>query len=174
MISLNNYINESLLDDLEDLEKNSDNVIEKELLEKFLDKNYRIDGKYTIKNGVVDVKGSVTVKNRDLTELTNGLFVFGNIDDSFYCYSCEKLKSLKGAPKEVGKNFYCYECDNLKTLEGSPVSVGRSFYCSYCKSLTSLKGAPKKVGIDFHCGNCGVKFTEEQVSAVSNAKYIVV
>ena len=62
MKTLNEYINESLLDDLEDLEKDSDKSLNIEI-EKFLKENYRINGQYTIKDGVVDVDGTVTVKN---------------------------------------------------------------------------------------------------------------
>ena len=40
MISLNKYITESLLDDLEDLENDSDNAIKNTLIEKFLNENY--------------------------------------------------------------------------------------------------------------------------------------
>ena len=67
---------------------------------------------------------------------------------SFSCNNCRLLKSLEGAPKEVGKNFNCYKCINL----------------------SSLKDAPKNVGGDFRCRGCATNFTEEQVKRYSNIK----
>ena len=239
MKTLNEYINESLLDDLEDLEKDSDDSIERSLIEKFLKENYNIHGEYTIKDGIVDVNGSVIIKNRKINNLTNGTFVFGKIYKYFDCSGCDKLKSLEGAPKEVGLAFTCHNCKSLtslkgapekvggrficsncsqlKSIEGAPKKVGGSFECNKCENLTSLEGAPEKVGgsfecigcvkltslkgapnkVDyifscsnctsltslegapkhvrncFRCRECGIKFTKEQVAAVSDAKYII-
>jgi hypothetical protein len=185
----------SILDKFDDLATASDNAIENVLIEKFLKENYRIIGYYTINNGIVDIKGSITVKNKKLTELTNGLFEFGSIYYYFDCFNCTSLTSLKGAPKEVGGPFICSGCISLTSLKGAPEEVGGNFDCSGCTSLTSLKGAPKEVSLDFFCShcnsltslegapkkvhgwfgckNCGIKFTKEQVVAVSDAKHIV-
>jgi transcription elongation factor Elf1 len=154
MKTLNEYINESLLDNLENLEKDSDNVIEKELIEKFLKKSYNITGQYTINNGIVDVNGSVNVTNKKLTELTNRMFVFGKIYNYFDCSICNQLKTLEGAPEEVGGNFICIHCTQLKTLKGAPKKVGGGFTCGNCNSLKSLEGAPKEVGGTFDCSCC--------------------
>ena len=73
---------------------------------------------------------------------------FGKITGDFNC-SDLGLKSLKGAPQEVGRNFNC-SWNKLTSLEGAPTEVGGSFSCSG-NQLTSLKGAPQKVGGGFWC-----------------------
>ena len=57
MNTLKSYISESLLD--------IDNVDSSDALtEEFLEENYKIDGSYTIKGGVVDIKGNIIVTNK--------------------------------------------------------------------------------------------------------------
>ena len=72
------------------------------------------------------------------------------VGKSFWCFR-NKLTSLKGAPKEVGGFFNC-SSNQLTSLEGAPKKVGGEFNCSY-NQLTSLEGAPKKVGGGFYCYN---------------------
>ena len=117
-------LKESIFSDVEDI-VNSDSA----LIEQFINDNYEIDGtyiiegSYTIKDGVVDVKGSVGVKNVDIKSLTNGTFRFGTVVGDFYCVHCHNLKSLEGGPEKVGKNFNCVGCDGFKSLEGVPKEV---------------------------------------------------
>ena len=75
---------------------------------------------------------------------------FGKVTGNFDC-SIIGLKSLKGAPKEVGGCFSCYK-NQLTSLKGAPQTVGGTFWCRDNK-LTSLKGAPQKVGGNFSCSN---------------------
>ena len=70
--------------------------------------------------GLIDVQGRFWCNDMNLHNF-KGLR-FGEVSVSFYC-SNNKLKTLKGSPREVGENFHC---------EGNP--------------LISLKGAPSKVG----------------------------
>lgn len=94
---------------------------------------------------------------------------FGVIKGGFNC-SDLGLKSLKGAPQEVGGGFDCslnnltslkgtpqilrgwFDChsNNLISLEGAPKTIETWFDCSYNK-LTSLEGAPQEVGGNFRC-----------------------
>ena len=96
---------------------------------------------------------------------------FGKITGNFDCSSLG-LKSLKGAPTEVGGSFDC-PYNQLTSLKGAPKKVGGSFECQgnwltslkgapqkidggfWCSGnlLTSLEGAPKKVGGSFNCMN---------------------
>ena len=69
---------ESLLDDEEDLVDNNDVIIEQ-----FLNDNYNIRGSYSIKNNIVDINGSIELLNTDLEYLTNGLFNFGKVTNTF-------------------------------------------------------------------------------------------
>ena len=143
-------LKESIFSDVEDI-VSSDTVI----IEQFLKDNYEIRVTYNInKDRTVDVKGHVKVKNKKIESLTRGLFRFGTVDGDSLCTSCPNLKSLKGAPKEVGEEFHCGWCRSLKNLEGAPEKVGGDFDCSVCAKLTSLEGAPDKVGKYFYCGNC--------------------
>ena len=200
MIDLKQYIKESLLDDEEELGSNIINKI-KSSIENFLKENYsptcvskckildepNEEGKY-----VVDCNGDLIVTNRGISALTNEYFVFGKVKRNFYCNGCRYLKSLEGAPKEVGKICSCSNCYSLTSLEGAPEKVGGSFKCnncllltslegapeeikedfecSHCRSLTSLKGAPKKVDGNFDCSYCGKQFTKEDVLKASKVK----
>ena len=178
MVNLSKYIKESLLDD-EDIVFNDDNI--KPEIKKFIEDNYRCV-QFTISNKpnkdgkfVVDGK-TVQVINKNITSLTNNLFIWGKVkgefncskcdsltslegapektDGRFSCNSCNSLTSLKGAPKKVNGRFDCSYCHSLETLEGAPEKLSESFFCSYCNSLTSLEGAPKEVGESFFCSCC--------------------
>ena len=73
---------------------------------------------------------------------------FGKITGNFDCSSLG-LKSLKGAPTEVGGSFDC-PYNQLTSLKGAPKKVGGSFECQG-NWLTSLKGAPQKIDGGFWC-----------------------
>ena len=84
-----------------------------------------------------------------LSEDKDGFIInFGKVTGNFDC-SIIGLKSLKGAPQEVGGSFDC-SWNYLISLEGAPQKVGRNFKCSE-NQLTSLEGAPQKIGGDFSC-----------------------
>ena len=189
-----------ILESIFDIDNNIDNVDEsvKYQIKQFIEDNYNkcdfFISKDTNEYGKYEVAcaGSVSVKNKKITSLTNGLFIWDVVDSTFDCNDCELLKSLDGAPKsvnggfccsnckslktlegapeKVGGYFSCSNCKSLKTLEGAPKEVGWNFSCSGCNSLTSLKGAPEKVGGDFYSLYCGKQFTEEDVKKVSNVK----
>ena len=73
---------------------------------------------------------------------------FGKITGDFICINLG-LKSLKGAPQEVGGWFDCSYTE-LTSLEGAPIKVGGDFDCSN-NQLTSLEEAPQTVEGDFEC-----------------------
>lgn len=148
------YINESLLDDEEELATNDE-----QLIISYLTRCYQINGKtpkesnYRIENGEVIVNGNLRVIDKSIEHLTNGLFKFKYVNGSFDCMLCENLKSLEGAPQYVRSSFTCEGCKNLKSLEGGPQYVGMKptnmsqwhmpVYECGGTSITSLKGAPK-------------------------------
>ncbi len=115
----------------------------------------------------ITVGGNFFCFNNNLTSLQGAPKSVGR---DFYC-GRNKLTSLDGAPSSVGGSFYC-SGNNLTSLEGGPVKVGVDFYCSF-NNLKSLTGAPETVGGDFHCYQNSVKFTEDQVRAVSDVKGMV-
>ena len=95
------------------------------------------------------------LKKNDLSILVSedkdGFIInFGKITRDFNCCGLG-LKSLKGAPQEVGINFNC-SWNKLTSLEGAPIKVGGWFDCPW-NELTSLKGAPQEVGEGFNCVN---------------------
>ena len=84
-----------------------------------------------------------------LSEDKDGFIInFGKVTGNFDC-SIIGLKSLKGAPQEVGGSFDC-SWNYLISLEGAPHTVGGDFNCSI-NQLTSLEGAPHTVGGGFNC-----------------------
>ena len=156
MRSIKNYIetslNESLLDD-DDIFYDPEN--DKKEIEKWIRNNYNIKDKLTISDDlVVDCSGTVTIKNRNIESLTNGLFRWGKVSGSFYCSYCDNLTSLEGAPEEVGGDFNCVYCGKLTSLDGAPKKVGKGFWCNYCTELKSLEGAPEKVNGILCCFGC--------------------
>ena len=86
-----------------------------------------------------------------ISEDKDGFIInFGKITGHLDCYNLG-LKSLKGAPTEVGGWFNCSN-NQLTSLEGAPKIVGGDFWCT-SNQLTSLEGAPQTVSKDFWCHN---------------------
>ena len=112
------------------------------LCSKFNITNYTINGDHTI-----DVLGSVRISTRKLSKIP---LKFNIVSIDFDC-DTNKLTTLEGAPKKVGRNFCC-ALNQLTTLKGSPEKVGGYFSCTFNK-LTTLEGGPKKVGGNFYCTN---------------------
>ena len=123
MKTLKEYITEGILD----IEDNINIDMTEDAVECFLRNNYKILSSYTIKitkdGFIVDVKGSLMVKNKDITSLTNGVFEFGSVGGDFFCSYCTKLTSLEGAPQKVGGHFCCNDC-KLNTFYISDSTTG--------------------------------------------------
>ena len=129
-----------------------------------------IKGYHINEDLTVDVEGDVNIKKKDLSFIP---IQFGVVMGDFDC-SANKLKSLKGCPKEVEGDFSCsfnklyslengpsklgedadYFCDNNKllTLNGSPKKINGSFYC-YHNKLSTLEYSPAYIGLDFDCSH---------------------
>lgn len=156
---LKEYVKESLLDDEDILIKDTGEDAIKVVINKFIYQTYGIFTDYKIRKKevkgklVLDSGSMLRVKDKNITSLTNGLFVWGEVM-GFDCSGCNSLKSLEGAPMKVNKYFDCSDCALLTSLEGGPKEVKSDFDCSHCKSLKSLKGAPEKVVLDFSCDSC--------------------
>jgi hypothetical protein len=109
-------------------------------------KKYGIEN-YTINSdGTVDVDGDVLLLERNLSKLP---LKFGTVSGHFHCEH-NKLTTLEGSPKEVGKSFFC-EYNNLDNLNMCPQIVRGEFVC-HSNKLTSIVGAPREV-LGFHCSN---------------------
>ena len=155
MKNLQEYINESLLDGFDNIDK-SINI--KLIIKKWILENIHLIYKLKIsddpnKDGKYEVSADAVVSDKSLKFLTNNMFIWKKVG-SFNCSCCDSLKSLEGAPETVENNFDCSNCDSLTSLKGAPREVGHDFNCSCCDNLTSLKGAPREVGHDFDCSYC--------------------
>ena len=144
MKTLYTYINESLLDDEDQIMHDFEDRV-KSSISKFIEENFDRASKCTIsekpnRDGkyVVDCSAPTEIRKRSLTSLTNGHFVWGKVGGDFNCSYCNSLESLEGAPKEVKRNFDCRCCDSLKSLKGAPKKIGGKFDYSGCESLTSI------------------------------------
>ena len=102
--------------------------------------------------GLVDVEGHFQCYGRDLKDF-NGVR-FGKVTGSFVYFN-NLLRSLEGAPQEVGGSFSCSN-NSLQSLEGAPETVGGDFGC-FSNSLQSLEGAPQTVGGSFSSDNVNVQ-----------------
>ncbi len=121
----------------------------KELTEEqkdFLTKNTLGTWSLNPTTGLVDVKGDFHCSGEELEDFKG--VKFGKVTGYFNCDD-NKLTSLAGGPKEVGKSFWC-SYNKLTSLEGAPQKVGGNFAC-VANKLTSLAGAPQEVGGDFSC-----------------------
>lgn len=92
----------------------------------------------------VNIKGSVNLRD---TKMKRFPVQFGVVEGDFVCAKL-KLKSLKGAPREVEKGFDCSH-NQLTSLIGGPQKVGDKFMCAY-NQLTTLEGGPLEVG-GYYC-----------------------
>jgi len=120
--------------------------LNKEQIE-FLNKYTRGTWTFNEETGLVDIEGDFYCSDKSLTDFKG--VKFGVVSNDFDCQN-NKLKSLKGAPQEVGRYFSCHN-NKLTSLEGAP-EVGWHFCCSDNK-LTSLEGAPQEVRGYFDCSN---------------------
>ena len=162
MKNLKNYVKDCIVESIWDIEDNveDDNnefIIDK--IKQFIKDNYEtVDLKFLTfvfnekkDKYVVNSDQHVRLKSNSDT-LTNEVFEWGTVSGSFGCSYC-LIKTLEGAPREVGGDFNCSGC-HITTLKGAPKVVKWYFYCENCTKLKSLKGAPEYVGADFYCHDC--------------------
>ena len=86
-----------------------------------------INGKYVIdeKTLTINSPDGISIINKNLVEFPSYIR-FGTVKKGFYCANCTSLKSLVGAPEEVGGDFYCNDCSSLKSIKGiSPNIKGK-------------------------------------------------
>jgi hypothetical protein len=93
---------------------------------------------------------------------------FSSVEGDFSCNN-NHLKTLEGAPIEVGGGFNCTN-NHLKTLEGAPIEVGGGFNCNN-NHLKTLEGAPREVGGHFLCNNNHLKTLEGAPREVGGVFY---
>jgi hypothetical protein len=152
MKQLIDYINESILNDIDDTM--NDNISD-ELIINWIKENWRVEGELNVKfdgeKYVVDCNGNLQPRTG---KITNGLFVWGNVMGNFIFNvldtDIQKVKSLKdiGLPQFVSGILNLHSFTNVTNLEGLPDNVG-SLNISGFKKLSSLKGCPTNVKNNF-------------------------
>ena len=158
---INETINESVLSDIEDTLSVSDDDLAVELITNWINDNWRVDGKLTIKfegnTRVVDCSGNVRYPKTG--KITNDMFVWGNVMGDFVFNALDtdtnKVKTFigLGLPRFVGGTLNLHSFTNVTNLEGLPDNVG-SLHISGFKKLASLKGCPINVDNRFTITLC--------------------
>lgn len=154
MKSLKNYIRNYVIESIWDIDNNIEDNNEEFAIRNFIDTNYEYADELKIftKSGVyyVDCHDDVIVRNKKLTSLTGGLFKWGYVGGDFDCSNC-LIETLEGAPEEVDRGIDCSDCEKLTSLKGAPKSV-QTFDCSGT-SIKTLAYAPLST-LEFYCNNC--------------------
>ena len=158
---INETINESVLSDIENTLSVSDDDLAAELITNWINDNWRVDGKLTIKfegnTRVVDCSGNVRYPKTG--KITNDMFVWGNVMGDFVFNALDtdtnKVKTFigLGLPRFVGGTLNLHSFTNVTNLEGFPDNVG-SLHISGFKKLASLKGCPINVDNRFTITLC--------------------
>lgn len=74
---------------------------------------------------IVSYGGNVSVKDKNISSLTSGIFKWQHIGGNFDCSGCKNLTSLEGGPLYCDKDFICNNCGKKFTkLEVKKVCVG--------------------------------------------------
>ena len=163
MKSIYDIINESILDDIDDIMNVTDNIISKGWFEE------NATGKFKAKiskKGITKITGDVIIKGYE-----GETFPDINIDEfngSLTIEKCPNLVSMEGLFKsypyfyKICGNLIINNCPKLtklacpRTVEGNFQLVGNS-------SLKSLEGAPEMVTDEVYIMKNGKKFTEDQI-----------
>lgn len=158
---INELTNESVLSDIENTLSVSDDDLAAELITNWINDNWRVDGKLTIKfegnTRVVDCSGNVRYPKTG--KITNDMFVWGNVMGDFVFNALDtdtnKVKTFigLGLPRFVGGTLNLHSFTNVTNLEGLPDNVG-SLHISGFKKLASLKGCPINVDNRFTITLC--------------------
>ena len=142
-----------------DVDNNVDDV-DVTVIEKFLSENYgpgftisdrpNKDGKYE-----VTYRWGVALKNRNIKSLTNGMFVFTEINGDFEIKNADQIEDLTGSPNIVRGCLAVYNCKNLKSLKGISECVGK-LYIDTCPKLKSIDYIPETIYgmVDYHSSEC--------------------
>lgn len=107
-------------------------------------KEYNITSYIINKDLTIDVYANVRFYKFEGEEFPE-FIQFGKCEGSFAMSYCEKLKSLRGCPREVQCSFACIACPKLKSLKYCPEICRGGFRMSSCP-ITSMEHAPKYIG----------------------------
>ena len=101
-----------------------------------------MDGKVLISS-----KGNVKRKT-ELTEVTNGGFLFDKINGHFDIHGLRNLTSLYGCPSYVKGDFKMGDCPYVCNFQFAPKEIGGWLIAKNCISITSVSDVPLADGYD--------------------------
>ena len=161
MITLYDFVMESILDDEDDLMNQTDNAVSKEWFDEYATGDFKVK---ISKKGITKVTGNLIIKGYDGETFPNI-----NIDEfngSLTIEKCPNLVSTEGLFKQyfhklIG-NLTINNCPKLTKLS-CPFSIEGNFYLTGNSSLKSLEGAPTMVYGEVYIMKNGKKFNEEQI-----------
>lgn len=114
-----------------------------------------------------------------LNSINNGKFTKDGtnlrITHDFSC-DCDNLKTLKGAPAEVGGYFSC-NANSLTSLEGAPSSIGGTLFCNDIEKMKSLKDIHKhilKIGGGAHFRDVPIKMNILGLLKIKGLQYVII
>lgn len=161
MKSIYDYINESILDDMDDLMNQTDNTVSKGWFDEYATGNFKVK---ILKSGTTKVTGDVIIRGYD-----GETFPTINIDEftgSLKIERCPNLISTEGLFKDyfyqIRGDLVISNCPKLVKLS-CPISVEGNFQLVGNSSLKSLEGAPEMVNGEVYVMKNGKKFNEEQI-----------
>lgn len=171
MKALNNYIKESILDDIDvQIDRTDFNIVKEHICKRIrnlysktkisadystakyhpiypedliISEKPNSNGKYPVK---MKTSMSIAAWLGTATEpetLEDDLYELELVKGDFVIFNGRKLKSLKGAPKQVNGELVITNNNSIQSLEGVPAKVKRAVDISKCNGLTSLEGIEK-------------------------------
>ena len=167
-----NAIQESLMDDEDEIFAAADSHILKSWFNEYVkgDYKYRI-----LKNGNIKITGDIIIKGFDGEAFPANLHI-EEVNGSFKIEKCPNLKNINGLFVDYAKvkgDYSIGNCPKLVSIEGGPYCVTGNFYLTSNTSLKSLVGFPQFVYDGIYVMKNGKKFNEKTIqSYVTVPNYI--
>ena len=168
MINLLNYIYESILDDIEDIDKSTENSIKSSWFEQYATGKFKVK---TTKSGT-KITGDMIIKGFDGEEFPG--FDVTEFNGNLTIEKCPNLKTMQGffldkktsymATYSIEGDLIINNCPKLTELN-CPSTIKGDFHVVGNSSLKSLQNGPEMVYGNAYIMKNGKKFTEEQIKA---------
>ena len=159
-----NTIQESLMDDEDEIFAAADSHILKSWFSEYVKGDYKMR---ILKNGNVKVTGDLIIKGFDGASFPANL-QFAEVNGSLKIEKCPKLENIKDLFIDFAKvkgDFGISNCPKLTSLVGGPYAVEGNLYITGNSSLRSLDGMPQFVWANIYVMKNGKKFTENTIKS---------
>lgn len=168
MLSIYEYIKESILDDIEDIEKDTDKSIKSSWFEKYATGKFKV--KITKKG--TKITGNMIIKGFDGEEFPG--FEVTEFVGNLTIEKCPNLKTMQGfflnkktsymATYSIEGDLIINNCPKLIELN-CPSTIKGDFHVVGNSNLKSLQNGPEMVYGNIYIMKNGKKFTKEQIKA---------